>query len=68
MRQGPLEVPLTWLGLAWLGLEKKLSLALTEDSVWIITQGPAARSQEPGFQGRGMARPQDCRSQYKVTV
>ena len=28
--------------LACLGLEKKLSLALTEDSAWIITQGPAA--------------------------
>lgn len=38
--------------LAWLGLEKKISLALTEDSAWIITQGPAADHRGLGFRAR----------------
>lgn len=38
--------------LAWLGLEKKISLALTEDSAWIITQGPAADHRGLGFRTR----------------
>lgn len=38
--------------LAWLGLEKKISLALTEDSAWITTQGPAADHRGLGFRAR----------------
>lgn len=38
--------------LAWLGLEKKISLALTEDSARIITQGPAADHRGLGFRTR----------------